>query len=419
MGRNIIYYGVPGTGKTYLLQNIISKYKEYSITDQNIIEARNRYSHFKWLVIALIILQKNKPLSSDEIASKIANLFPSNNGIDVSSELEKHSNRKTNLAIKHEKPCLFSLNANQKWYADAETLRNFDNNIFSRFIKPGKNRYRFVTFHQAFSYEDFVEGIRPTFDYSTQNLDYSPKPGIFKIICAEAQNNPEERYAIFIDEINRGNIAEIFGELISLIEEDKRKGEPNELTAYLPYSKEEFVVPSNLDIYGTMNSADKSVSQIDSALRRRFEFIKMEPSSEVIRNVLADRGIDATNIDGVNLIKLFNTLNDRLILMIDENHTIGHSFFLNVRTWEDIKEVIVKNVIPLLEEYFFDDLIKIQHVFNETDETRDDSIDIFYPARIIKTEDLLSNFDEFISEEKKVYTANESFSKAALIKIYQ
>ncbi len=195
-----------------------------------------------------------------------------------------------------------------------------------------KERTAFVTFHQSFGYEDFIEGFRPN-----KEGQITIQQGIFKQICRNANDNPNEHYYLIIDEINRGNISKIFGELITLIEEDKRDG----LKVTLPYSKEPFSVPSNLYIIGTMNSTDKSIALIDVALRRRFTFLKMEPKAELIENDKARA--------------IFEKLNDFLKERLDEDHQIGHSYFMKSQDDEDLKFVLDYKIKPLLEEYFYGD----------------------------------------------------------------
>lgn len=317
----------------------------------------------------------------------------------------------------------------------------------------------FTTFHQSFSYEDFVEGIKPeTLD---NNVTYSVIPGIFKEICEKAdtkdasnfeeilarfkedvieqekitvntgsiefdvfykggktfkinpkdskvenpqypasienilklyKNAPNEnmynpsyvkgilnflfaeyglkkydsidsqnnkKYVLIIDEINRGNVSAIFGELITLLEPDKRLGADEEIVLNLPYSKDEtFGVPSNLYIIGTMNTADRSVEALDTALRRRFVFEEVMPKPELLDRIL---------YDGFNLREVLETINNRIEALLDRDHTIGHSYFIKLKSGntEGLSNVFKNNIIPLLQEYFYNDYEKIALVLGK------------------------------------------------------
>ena len=162
------------------------------------------------------------------------------------------------------------------------------------------------------------------------------------------------KYVLIIDEINRGNIPAIFGELITLLEEDKRDGRHEAVTAVLPYSKELFSVPPNLYIIGTMNTADRSAESLDIALRRRFAFTALEPQPELIAQ-LSDGPMAA----GVDLKALLRAINERIELLLVRDYRIGHAYFLNVRTLDKLKETFQRHILPLLEEYFFNDYGKI------------------------------------------------------------
>lgn len=164
---------------------------------------------------------------------------------------------------------------------------------------------------------------------------------------------------LIIDEINRGNVSAIFGELITLIEEDKRIGQKNEIRLTLPYSKNEFSVPPNLYIIGTMNTADRSVEALDTALRRRFTFEEMLPQPELIAsNGKATNGI----VNNINLVELLNTINERIEALLDRDHTIGHSYFMEVDSLDELRKVFANKVIPLLQEYFYGDYVKMEMV---------------------------------------------------------
>lgn len=211
-------------------------------------------------------------------------------------------------------------------------------------------RIVFITFHQSMSYEDFIEGIKPK--TKGGKITYEVKNGIFKELCAKAENDKSQNYVMIIDEINRGNVANIFGELISLIEDDKRLGASEELHAELPYSHTIFGVPKNVYIIGTMNTADRSVEALDSALRRRFTFKEMMPKSELVPEENYVRNI-------------FEIINQRIEVLKDREHQIGHSYFMGVENEDDLKDVFYDKIIPLLQEYFYGDYEKIQLVLGE------------------------------------------------------
>ncbi|WAT03155.1 AAA family ATPase [Rouxiella chamberiensis] len=228
-------------------------------------------------------------------------------------------------------------------------------------------RYEFVTFHQAYSYEDFVEGIRPELDEESGELSYSPQDGVFRRICHRAEADPENRYAIFIDEINRGNVAKIFGELITLIEIDKRLSATGGMQITLPYSRKPFGVPDNLDIYGTMNTADRSISLLDTALRRRFQFKELMPNADFIAGATGDGLIDDGEGNPIHLRQLLEAMNQRIRFLISRDLMLGHAYLCKVKTFEDLKAVFLNQFIPLLQEYFYDDWNKIQRIFKDID----------------------------------------------------
>lgn len=327
---------------------------------------------------------------------------------------------------------------------------------FDQYKEQGQ--IKFVTFHQSFSYEDFVEGIRAETN-DVGKLTYDVKPGVFKEICdiafnqnlshsnidevitnfcneiaeqplqlktktgltyeityeggktlkcfllesvnkgtyslsldtikkllngvkletygmpsyikpivsllsdkikfsEEKQDIEHKPYILIIDEINRGNISRIFGELITLIEDTKRQGAEEALSVTLPYSKEEFSVPSNVYIIGTMNSSDRSLTGLDIALRRRFTFIEMPPKPELLNEI---------EVEGLNIGELLKVINQRIEVLLDRDHCIGHANFMNLKkqpTLENLTLIFKQKIIPQLQEYFFDDWSKINMVLN-------------------------------------------------------
>jgi 5-methylcytosine-specific restriction endonuclease McrBC GTP-binding regulatory subunit McrB len=251
-------------------------------------------------------------------------------------------------------------------YLEKDTLTDSERGTLKELYKFYRDagQIEFITFHQSFSYEDFIEGIKPILGekLETNNLkdiEYVIESGLLKQMAEKAaQIGNFKNFVLIIDEINRGNISKIFGELITLIEKDKRTGELEQLHVELPYSKKDFSVPSNLFLIGTMNTADRSIALIDTALRRRFEFIEMMPKA----NLLSE------DIEGINLRTLISIMNDRITFLLDRDHMLGHSYFLKVTSKDELAKVFKNKIIPLLQEYFYGDWEKIQLVLGDNDQ---------------------------------------------------
>ena len=211
----------------------------------------------------------------------------------------------------------------------------------------------FVTFHQSMDYEDFVEGLRPQVT-ENNTVTYKIEHGIFKQICKNADDNPDKAYVLIIDEINRGNVSKIFGELISLIEKDKRKGAAHPLASKLTYSKQELTVPQNLYIIGTMNTTDRSVGSLDYALRRRFVFKTLKSDIEVVESQGSEIASTAKTLfdDVKKFITEHNYSNDDI-----DDLMVGHSYFLA----DDAGQLAMNmeyGVIPLIKEYIRDGILR-------------------------------------------------------------
>lgn len=368
--KNVIFYGPPGTGKTYTILGLIRD--RYTSTNGDPDEWKKQYIREKmvplkwWEVIFCALFEKGAACTVPEIQSHPfvtayvnAKGRSENVGNTIHTALGSHSVNHTHAT--RFAPWIFEKGSDSRWTYGGEWREACDDLVklveawrqgSSAQALPAK-RYRMVTFHQSYGYEEFVEGLRPVIDQTETAgaVRYEIRDGVFKSLCREAAQAPDKRHAIFIDEINRGNISKIFGELITLIETDKRDGKA---TVILPYSGAEFTVPSNLDIYGTMNTADRSIALLDTALRRRFEFSELMPKPEILDTV-----------EGVDLSRVLSSLNERIEYLFDREHQIGHAFFLGCRTLSDVDAVMRNKVIPLLCEYFYEDWSKVAMVLGD------------------------------------------------------
>lgn len=210
-------------------------------------------------------------------------------------------------------------------------------------------------------------------------------------------------FVFVIDEINRGNVSKIFGELITLIEPSKRIGEKEELKVILPYSKKEFGVPKNVYIIGTMNTADRSITSLDTALRRRFEFIEMMPDVSKL----------SMDCEGINLQELLKAINTRIEYLLDREKTIGHAFFIGVENLNDLKSIFQNKIIPLLQEYFYNDYALINAVLNDNGMIFEDKKDDKYLQKIKNLDSVnsersiynIASFDDKIWDKIEIYQA--------------
>ena len=217
------------------------------------------------------------------------------------------------------------------------------------------------------------------------------------------QHEEEKPFVLIIDEINRGNIAKIFGELITLVEEDKRMGEFCEMRVVLPYSQDDeeaFSLSPNLYIIGTMNTADRSIALLDAALRRRFVFEELMPNPMVLKG---------HSVGSVQLDLLLGALNKRVEAMHDRDHTIGHAYLLNIHTVSELEEVFRRKVIPLLQEYFYENWNRIRQVLNDSTGDFITVESVTVPAFGEETGDI----------ERKIYRVNgNAFPTSAYMRIY-
>ncbi|HBK4779570.1 TPA: AAA family ATPase, partial [Enterobacter asburiae] len=397
---NLIFFGPPGTGKTFKLQQKMKEYTSHAVATDRDAWLDSRLESLNWMqVITLVLLDLGKRAKVRQMTEHewfqrkaLLNGRSSNFSQTAWATLQSFTiPGSTTVAYKgRREPAVFDKTADSEWFLVESQLEQVDEllSLYAELKQGPKSaeaiqRFAVVTFHQSYGYEEFIEGIRARSDESG-NISYPIEPGIFMRLCQRANADPAHRYAIFIDEINRGNISKIFGELISLIEVDKRAGMSNAMSLQLSYSGEHFSVPANVDIIGAMNTADRSLALMDTALRRRFDFVEMMPDLSLL---------SGTKVKGIELEPLLKKLNSRIEALYDREHTLGHAFFMPVKNaldagdeeaaFKQLKIAFQKKIIPLLQEYFFDDWNKIRLVLADN-QKQDDSLQFV----IEKTDDL-------------------------------
>jgi len=387
---NKIFYGPAGTGKTRqaIIEavEIVKKSKNHKNLDLK--KDNGEYSKIIEIFNQLSTLQ---PLNLKNVKADIAK--------KVMEEI--HSSKETSEIVADYLGRLSSL-------GDKKSITN-------KILE-----YRFyplietVTFHPSYSYQDFVEGLTVR-NNDKKQIEYIVKDGIFKRICNRARANKDYNYVLIIDEINRGDISSIFGELFTLLEDDKREGKNEALFINLPYSKDEIgnpkklIVPSNLYILATMNTVDKSIALIDVALRRRFDFEECMPSY--------DNAIFPTSYKGVNLAKLLKSINERITVLKNEHYQIGHSYFLKITSKEKLREVMENDILPLLKEYFYDDWKSICAVLNQ--DYMNPKVG-FLIAETIDKQNFKKEFHELIEySNKTIFKINSKFTEKHITNIYE
>ena len=386
LAKNIIYTGVAGTGKTYQLQQIAKQYTE-------ILPVANADELLKALlkllswreVICLIFLnnyqQGRKLLKVPEIIDHQffrmkAQLNNRKENLNQTAwgTLMMYSD-KNSVRVKYHRRAsqsYFDKDDSSNWFLLADSLPlledlqnkldDYQAAIYSQFqpnyLQPKLERFSFVSFHQAYGYEEFVEGIRPHIADNGQ-MSYRVESGAFLRLCQQAKHDPSHRYAMLIDEINRANVARVFGELMSLIEPTKRAGQTDSLSVNLAYSRQPFSVPSNVDIYATMNSQDHSLAPLDMAFRRRFEFIECQPQPQLLGKVMAN-GIE------IDLAKLLTALNERISQNLAKDSQLGHSFLWGIDSLHALSAVFSQSIIPQVAQACQHNGQILQAIFGQT-----------------------------------------------------
>lgn len=398
--KNTILYGPPGTGKTFKTIDLAVKIaapenhsadhtKNKEIFDMLVQEGRVVFTTFHQSMCYEDFVEGIKPQKAEEgdesiryeiepgIFKLICNIAQTPNLTNFNTAYDRFKKdlaEKGMIELNTPRNSSFSVSLNRN---DNLTLHTGPDKI-KQGVLTKENIQKQINGEEKFiGWEGYFQGV---INYLEKHYNYSIK-----------ERKSGQKFVLIIDEINRGNIAQIFGELITLLEEDKRQGEKEAIKVTLPYSKQEFGVPNNLFIIGTMNTADRSVEALDSALRRRFCFTEMMP--------LYDLPQLSKSFFGVSLSHLLQIINDRIEKLVDRDHLIGHSYFLNVVTESDLIMIFRDKIIPLLQEYFYGNYEKMGLVLGTG-----------FVDKIANSKVLFAEFpsEDFDYNEKIIYRLNST-----------
>lgn len=377
--KNIIFTGVAGTGKTYRLQQLAKHYTEILPTATQDELLKNLVEPLSWReVICLVFLDEKQQgknlLKQAEIYNHIFCQMKSdlrtNNSLKetIGGTLQRFANleSKTVNYSQRASQAFFDKDESSNWFLLPDSLPLLSDlhaklhdyqTAIHRQVQPTIERFSFVSFHQAYGYEEFVEGIRPKIADNGQ-MTYRVAPGAFLRLCQRAEQDPNHRYAMLIDEINRANVTRVFGELMSLIEPSKRAGQPDSLSVNLAYSHQPFSVPSNVDIYATMNTQDHSLAPLDLAFRRRFRFVECLPQPQLLGQILVDHEI-------IDLGKLLTALNHKIIQALGKDSQLGHSFLMGIATLQELTVAFEQSIIVQVAEACQNNGAVMQAIFGQ------------------------------------------------------
>lgn len=359
--RNIVLYGPPGTGKTYTAREFAQAWlgsgRPASPPALPVQAARTW-----WQVIALTLAEVGEATVTELLEHPEIQAFaeerPGNNSVKNTlwQQLLTHTHPddgSSNTTRRH-KPYVFTKSGaapdvavwtlTEEGKAEVARLQPLTPSAAPPLGgEPMVSSLELITFHPAYTYEEFVEGLRPT-----PGGGFTVRDGAFKRLCKRAHENPDQEFVVVIDEINRADTAKTFGELITLLEDDKRAepGTPGRYAVTLPYSEERFNVPSNVIVVGTMNTADRSITLMDTALRRRFTFVEVPPRPDLLSGTVEGTALSPA--------RLLATLNVQLAELLDADHRIGHAYLMGPTL--GARDLIFRwrhKLVPLLQEYFY------------------------------------------------------------------